>query len=97
MVMGPARLRPLNECTGNYRPVLSSERTLYTKKKKVTVKHRKIKIWLWTPKAYLTPRRTGRLNVGRKINLNLNSNLKYICLFFNTNYSHIFSIDIRDL
>jgi hypothetical protein len=31
MIMSPARLEPVSDCTANYRPVLSSERAPYIK------------------------------------------------------------------
>jgi hypothetical protein len=33
LVMDPAQLRSLSDCTENYRPILSSERAPYMKKK----------------------------------------------------------------
>jgi hypothetical protein len=42
IITGLARLSPVSDCTENYRPVLSSERALYMKKK-VDVKERKLK------------------------------------------------------
>jgi hypothetical protein len=35
MVMGPARLGPVRDCTANYRPLLSSERAPYIKKQEI--------------------------------------------------------------
>jgi hypothetical protein len=45
------------------------------KKKESNCQTMKIKIWLWASKWLPTPRQTGRLSVGRKINLNLNRQL----------------------
>jgi hypothetical protein len=42
MVTGSAPNGSLNDCAANYKPVLSSERVPYIKKK--IVKHKKIKI-----------------------------------------------------
>jgi hypothetical protein len=35
MVMSSAGLKPVSDCTANYRPVLSSERTPYTEKQEI--------------------------------------------------------------
>jgi hypothetical protein len=43
MVMGPARLLPVSDCTANYRSVLSSGRAPYIKREKELVKQRKLK------------------------------------------------------
>jgi hypothetical protein len=41
---------PVRDCTANYRPVLSSERAPYMKKKESICLSKKFKIWLSTPK-----------------------------------------------
>jgi hypothetical protein len=41
MVMGPTQIRPLSDCTENYRTVLSSERAPYMKKQ-VIIREKKI-------------------------------------------------------
>jgi hypothetical protein len=48
----------------------SRQRGHPTWRRQKSVKHKKIKIWSWAPRGCPTPRRTGRLIVGRKINLN---------------------------
>jgi hypothetical protein len=49
----------------NYRPVLSSERVPYMKKKESNCHRKKCNIWSLAPKG--APSRTGRLTVGRNI------------------------------
>jgi hypothetical protein len=60
----------VSEGTLNYRPVLLSERAPYRKNNIAIVTKERIKdkIWSWAPKGRPIPRRTGRLNVGLKIN-----------------------------
>jgi hypothetical protein len=64
-----ALVRPRCNCTVNYRPVLSSERTLQNIK--LANVWRKFqgerKIGLGVPDMRLTPRQTDRLTVGRKL------------------------------
>jgi hypothetical protein len=43
MVKGPVRLWPVSDCTANYRPVLSSEREPYMKKKESNYHSKKLK------------------------------------------------------
>jgi hypothetical protein len=43
MAIGPVRLYPVHYCTANYRPVLSSERAPYVKKKEVNCNSKKLK------------------------------------------------------
>jgi hypothetical protein len=64
MVMGPERHRPKIDCNANYRPVLSSERALQLKIKRFSDQEKKMKNLGMDP----TPRHTGRLTVGCKIN-----------------------------
>jgi hypothetical protein len=40
----------VNDCTANYRPILSSERASYMKKKENNCQTKKIKIWQCAPK-----------------------------------------------
>jgi hypothetical protein len=72
MIAGFARLRPMNDCNANHRPILSSEGHFTQKTKKVIVKHKKIKIWSCAAKCCPTSRRIGRLTIGRKFNFKLN-------------------------
>jgi hypothetical protein len=70
MVIGPARLKTVSACTANYRPALSSEWKPHFKNKAlVRVKKRKGNIWSWAPKEGPTPRPTGRLTVGRNVDV----------------------------
>jgi hypothetical protein len=59
--------------TVNYRPVLSSERTLQNNKPQLSKRKSQgeRKIGLGVPDGRLTPRRTGRLIVGRNVTLTL--------------------------
>jgi hypothetical protein len=57
----------LRDCTANYRPVLSSERVPYMKKKGSYCHSKKCNIWSSVPKGGLTSRQTGRLTVGHNI------------------------------
>jgi hypothetical protein len=45
---------------------LVRESALHEEEIEVIAKHKKIKIWSWTSKDGPTPRRTGRLTIGRK-------------------------------
>jgi hypothetical protein len=71
---GSCATRNIESCFTNYRPVLSSERAPYKKKKKVNLKHKKIKIWSWALGGCPTPRQTGRMIVYH--NLTLTSKLE---------------------
>jgi hypothetical protein len=63
---GTALARPA--ATVNYRPVLSSERALQNNNRKCLKKvSRRKKNWSRVPDGRLTPRRTGRLTIGRNV------------------------------
>jgi hypothetical protein len=55
----------------NYRPILSSERVPSIKNSAIV--RQKRKIWSWAPDSSPTPRQTGWLTVGRKLNFNFSS------------------------
>jgi hypothetical protein len=60
--------------TVNYRLVLSSERALQNNKPQLSKRKSQgeRKNWSWVPDGRLTPRRTGRVIVGRNVTLTLN-------------------------
>jgi hypothetical protein len=74
MVMGPARLGPVCDCTAaNYIPVLSSERTPHFNNKAIRLKKRKGESSSWAPKQGPTLRQIGQLTVDRKIDVDYNA------------------------
>jgi hypothetical protein len=57
----------LRHCIANYRHVLSSERAPYMKNKERNCHSNKCNTWSPAPRGEKTPRRTGRLTVGRNV------------------------------
>jgi hypothetical protein len=69
MIMGPARLRPVSDCTANHKPVLSTKTAPYFNNQAIVrLKEIKEKNWSWVLKQIPTPSQTGRPTVGRNIN-----------------------------
>jgi hypothetical protein len=68
MVMGPSRLGPVSDvhCKIQNRPLVRED-TLHQEASTCQTKEH-LEIWSWAPKSGPTPRRTGRLTVGRKFN-----------------------------
>jgi hypothetical protein len=62
MVMGPARLGAVSDCTANYRPVFSDERTPHFNNDAI-VRLKKIKNLVMGPQGGLNTKTTGRLSV----------------------------------
>jgi hypothetical protein len=80
MVMNPERLGPASDCIANYRPALSSKRELhFSNQIIIRLKKRKGKIWSWAPKEGPTPVQTGRLIVGRNINVDDDKDVVLAC------------------
>jgi hypothetical protein len=76
MAVSSSGLRPKSDCSGkvqkqfivNYRLVLSSERAIQNNKSaRLKEISRRKKNLSWVPDGRLTPRKTGRLTVGRKL------------------------------
>jgi hypothetical protein len=66
----PALARPKSNCTCKLRRlILSSEKVTHIKKPAIV--KQKTKTWSWVPDGSPTPRRTGRLTVGRNVALTL--------------------------
>jgi hypothetical protein len=53
--MSPLPLRPLTDCTKNYRPILSSERAPQDEEQSNCPAKERKKVWSWVPKGCRTP------------------------------------------